>query len=61
MRYISTYDTEAEVVKVLSRARHYLAELSQHLEGNAASYPEYKSSENILNRCRIHGGLVQIR
>ncbi len=60
VRYISAYDSEEETAKVLSRARHYLVELSQHLERCAAKYPEYSSADNILNRCRIHGNLVQV-
>ena len=44
-----------------AEARTLLARLSDHLEQHAARYPEYRPADNILNRCRIHGDLVQIR
>ncbi len=60
VRYISAYDSTSEVMHILERARHYLKQLSATLESNSSSYPEYNGAENILNRCRINGGLVQI-
>ncbi|MFR9603324.1 MAG: hypothetical protein SNG02_05575 [Rikenellaceae bacterium] len=60
VRYISAYDGEDTALKVLTRARHYLKQLSHHLEVNSSSYGEYNGAENILNRCKIYGDLVQI-
>ncbi len=60
VRYISGYDSEDNALKILTRARHYLKQLSHFLEVHSDSYREYNGSENILNRCKIHGDLVQI-
>ncbi len=60
VRYISGYDSQANALKIITRARHYLKEMSRHLNTNSDSYKEYDGSENILNRCKIHGDLVQI-
>ena len=34
--------------------------LSDELERRREAYPEYEPRENVLNRCRIYGDLVQI-
>ncbi len=60
VRYISGYDAEENALRVLTRARHYLKQLSSYLERHSSSFKEYDGSENILNRCKIHGDLVQI-
>lgn len=45
----------------MRRARAMMRRLSDHLDDNQSSYPEYVESENILKRCRIHGHDIQIR
>ena len=45
---------------IKSRMRELIARLSDHLNSHADSYPEYNPMSNILNRCSIDGGLVQI-
>ncbi|MFI3282496.1 MAG: hypothetical protein SNG10_03095 [Rikenellaceae bacterium] len=60
VRYISGYDGEENALRLLTRARHFLKQMSLHLEINSSSYKEYNGCENILNRCKIHGDLVQI-
>ncbi len=60
VRYISGYDSEENALRVLTRARHYLKQMSHHLEVHSSLYAEYDGAENILNRCKIHGDLVQI-
>lgn len=51
----------AELQRALRlRAQAMRERLSEHLEQHAAEYKEYRSEENILNRCRCDGGLVQI-
>ncbi len=45
----------------LRRARTMLKRLSDHLDDNSSSYAEYDEDTNILKRCRIHGGDIQIR
>ncbi len=60
VRYISGYDSAESELRVITRARHYLKEMSRHLNTHSSSYKEYDGSENILNRCKIHGDLVQI-
>ncbi len=42
------------------RARAMLKILSDHLNDNSASYSDYSSSDNVLNRCSCDGGFVQI-
>ena len=53
------------VTELLKQARTelraLLARLADHLETRRDDYPEYDPGANILNRCRIHGDLVQIR
>lgn len=46
--------------QVLDRARQMNRRLSDHLEESSSSYPEYESSANILKRCAINGGFIQI-
>ena len=60
VRYVSGYDAQSEAACVLARARQMLGELSSHLESNRALYPEYDGAKNTLNRCKIHGNMVQI-
>lgn len=43
------------------RARQLLNRLSGYLEDNKGDFPEYDSSGNILKRCSLNGGFVQIR
>lgn len=45
---------------LLRKGRILQRRLSDHLELHAGEYPEYSSGENILNRCSIDGGIVQI-
>ncbi|MFR9635798.1 MAG: hypothetical protein SNH55_04380 [Rikenellaceae bacterium] len=45
---------------VLQRAREMARRMSDHLEGNAPQYPEYKANANILKRCSLNGGFVQV-
>lgn len=45
---------------IKSRMRELIVRLSDHLNSHADSYPEYNPKLNILNRCSIDGGLVQI-
>ena len=42
------------------RTKQLLRRLSDYVERNAVQFKEYKSSENIFNRCSIDGGVVQI-
>ncbi|MFR9588418.1 MAG: hypothetical protein SNH79_03545 [Rikenellaceae bacterium] len=42
-------------------ARALMARLSRYLEENLASYPEYEPANNVLRRCAIRGGFVQVR
>ena len=42
------------------RMRQLLKRLSNYLNDNADKYPEYNPEYNVLNRCSIDGGLVQI-
>ncbi len=42
------------------RAKAMLRLMSDYLEENQDSYSEYVSRDNILNRCYINGGFVQI-
>lgn len=44
-----------------SQARALMQRASDHLDQQAADYPEYDPQQNILKRCRIHGDFVQIR
>ncbi len=44
----------------LQRSREMLRRLSDHLDDNEDSYPEYDSSANILKRCMLDGGFVQV-
>ncbi|MFI3301885.1 MAG: hypothetical protein SNH35_06650 [Rikenellaceae bacterium] len=60
VRHISGIDSDEESKRVITRARHYLKEMSRHLNTHSDSYREYDGAENILNRCKIHGDLVQI-
>ncbi len=60
VRYISGFDAESNGKMMLARARFYLKELSDYLEEESCEYEEYDGGENILNRCRIYGDLVQI-
>ncbi|MFR9650741.1 MAG: hypothetical protein SNG35_01800 [Rikenellaceae bacterium] len=45
----------------LTIARTMMRRLSDYLDDNARSYPEYSGSENILKRVRLDGGFVQKR
>lgn len=45
----------------MRRARAMMIYLSDYLDDNQDSYPEYVESENILKRCRIYGADIQIR
>ena len=49
---------EAYSTSIKSRMRELLCRLSDHLNGG--SYAEYNHKSNILNRCSIDGGFVQI-
>ena len=42
------------------RTKQLLRRLSDYVERNAVQFKEYKSSENIFNRCSIDGGVIQI-
>ncbi len=44
----------------LQSARVMMLRLSYHLEENTDSYPEYRSADNILTKCRINGVHIQI-
>ncbi len=44
----------------MRQAREMMRRLSNYLDEMQSSYPEYKSEENALKRCRIDGGFVQI-
>lgn len=44
----------------LRRARSMMLRLSDFLDENRYDYPEYSPMSNILKRCRINGGHVQI-
>lgn len=41
-------------------ARELLQRASDYLADHAADFPEYDTAADVLNRCRIHGNLVQI-
>lgn len=45
---------------ILQRAREMNRRLSDHLEENKSKYPEYETVNNILKRCTLGGGFVQI-
>ncbi len=43
-----------------TQARTLLRRAADHLEARNDDFPEYDPDDNILNRCSIHGNLVQI-
>jgi hypothetical protein len=43
-----------------TRATTLLRHLSDYMEQNKESIKEYKSNDNILNRCTLDGGFIQI-
>ncbi|MFI3248129.1 MAG: hypothetical protein R3Y39_03265 [Rikenellaceae bacterium] len=45
---------------MLQRAREMMRRLSDHLEAHAGEYVEYETSRNILKRCSLDGGFIQI-
>lgn len=47
-------------LRLKCRMRELLKRLSDHLNSNSKSYAEYNADCNILNRCLIDGGVVQI-
>ncbi len=47
--------------KARVKARAMMARLSQFLEDNLGDYPEYEPTKNVLRRCAIRGGFVQVR
>lgn len=51
---------DALMLSLKKRVRMLLRRLSRYLDSNAARYPEYDSKCNVLNRCSIDGGFVQI-
>ncbi len=46
---------------IRAKARTLLRRMSDHLEAHADDYPEYRSEDNILNRCMTDGNIIQIR
>ncbi len=44
----------------MKRARGMRKILSDYLDDNESSFPEYDADENILKRCQIHGADIQI-
>lgn len=52
--------TKALMSALKLRTRQLLKVLSRHLDENSGDYPEYNPKYNILNRCSIDGGFVQI-
>lgn len=54
------YAVDALMRSIKSRMHELIEQLSHHLNQNAGSYPEYNPKLNILNRCSIDGGIVQI-
>ena len=42
------------------QARMSLLRLTEYLDGNAASIPEYDPRGNVLKRCMTDGGFVQV-
>ena len=56
-----TKEAVAELqLRLKCRMRELLRRLSDHLNINSRSYAEYSADSNILNRCLIDGGVVQI-
>ncbi len=43
-----------------AEARALMRRAAEYLDAHAADFPEYDPRENILKRCRIDGGLVQV-
>ncbi|MFI3320329.1 MAG: hypothetical protein SNH01_06165 [Rikenellaceae bacterium] len=60
IRYLRNHDNAPSTVTDLESARQYMRRLHRHLEENRALYPEYDPKRNILNKCRFHGGFVQV-
>ncbi len=46
---------------ILQRARQMMHRLSDHLDENSSQYVEYDANSNILKRCSLDGGFVQVR
>ena len=51
---------EALMGSLKIRTRQLLKRLSAFLNQNSEDFPEYKPESNVLNRCSIDGGFVQI-
>ena len=61
--YADPAGSEARTASLRSlrrRAGELLRRLSDKLDAEAASYPEYEPSRNILKHCTTDGGIVQI-
>ncbi len=52
---------EAVRAEVRRRASGFLRQLSEHLAAHGDEYPEYDAEQDVLNRCRIYGDLIQTR
>ena len=52
--------TDALMLSLRMRTRQLLKRLSNYLNSNEHSFSEYRKEYNILNRCSIDGGFVQI-
>ena len=50
----------ASLHSVRRRAGELLRRLSDRLDADASSYPEYAPEQNVLKRCSTDGGIVQI-
>lgn len=50
----------AALKSIRAQMRALLQRLSDELERRRGEIPEYDPEKNVLNRCRIHGNLVQI-
>ena len=51
---------DALMLSLRMRTRQLLKRLSNYLNSNEHSFSEYRKEYNILNRCSIDGGFVQI-
>ena len=60
VRYVANVEQYPADRTTLKKAQELLLRLSDHLESNAESYPEYNPTCNVLKRCSINGGFVQI-
>ncbi len=60
VRFLLSTPLDPQRRMIQRRAKSMMRRLSEHLDENAAEYAEYNKSRNILKKCTIHGGIIQI-